>query len=90
MVDSTSTYIAVRANAAGADTGINAAIVLALQVAATVDIVQALAAVAVRQRIAAEAGRAGADRPAAGGLLADGVHAARTAAAAVGLGCGQR
>lgn len=80
------THVTVGANAAGADTRVNAAIILALEVAATVDVVEAFAAIAVRKRITAIAGRAGADRTAAGSLLANGIHAARTSTAAVSLG----
>jgi len=83
------TYVTIRANATGTHTGINAAIVLALQVAPAVDVVQALAAIAVGERITAESGRAGAHRTSTGGLLAHGIHAARipAASATVGLGC---
>lgn len=83
------TYVTIGANAAGTHAGINAAIVLALQVVATVDVVQALAAIAVGERITAESGRARADGPSSGGLLAHGVDAARATAASarVGLRC---
>lgn len=80
------TYVTIGANAAGTDTWVDTAIVLALQIATTVDVVQALATVAVRQRIAAVAGRAGADRTAAGGFLADGIDATWITAAAECLG----
>lgn len=79
------TYLTIGADAAGTDTRIDTAIVLALQIAATVDVVQALAAVAVRQWVAAVAWWAGADRTAAGCFLTDGVDAARIATAAVCL-----
>lgn len=80
------THITIGANAAGTDTWIDTAIVLALQIATTVNVVQALATVAVRQRVATVAGRAGANRTAAGSFLADGIHAAWITAAAIGLG----
>lgn len=80
------TYVTIGADAAGTDTRIDTAIVLALQIAATVDVVQTLAAVAVRQWVAAVAWWAGADRTAAGCFLADGVDAARIPTAAVCLG----
>lgn len=70
----------------GTHTRIHAAIVLALQIAAAVDVVQALAPVAMGERIATESRWAGADWSSAGCLLADGVHPARIPAASVGLG----
>lgn len=79
------TYLTIGADATGTDTRIDTAIVLALQIAATVDVVQALAAVAVRQWVAAVTWWAGADRTAAGCFLADGVDAARIPTAAVCL-----
>lgn len=77
-------HLAVRARAARAAARIHAVAVAARHVAATIGMIEALAAMAVVNRIATVAGRTGAHRTAADRLLTQGVHTARIAGATLG------